>query len=600
MNQPENSKLVEFLKEFPRKEIIDTLNTIDQKIGSLHTISSKDFLFFNKLLKEYYKKIKEIADNNNFISDFFNRDLIKIAQNLKEKNQNQRSNIDEIGQNSTKIGEILTQTYASLDLIIVPFNNYKQNLITLKYLLANLKLHFTYINLSNKAELQNSVQAIDQSIDNIQSKFDNVTTGTDSLTTEILGLKDTICIAKTTSKKDAVEQLKNVSNEIRKLSFDEYWTENFISDLNRRTQNCFANMGEIITNIQYHDIIRQKMEHIQTSQKELIIGLSNIKFDEFPNEYLENQVNFIAKIPEITDIQVAQLLYTNKDYQTSIEKITSKLIEVGHEMKELNTLYSSIVLNSNQFEETFIDEVKRAQELYALFLTKTADEWKNSLNKFYVLSNLYKNLKVNFNEVFISEKLLRSEIKTFEKLLKTHGKNFGVDLMRRLILLISELQMNSNSLKTNLNNITKQFNTLNDLLSSFIPNNINNVSSDDSLKKLTAGLAKIIELSEQYGTLSVSISTEITSSFKSIEYYTYFKKTVEEIVAFLNDINKKVNYDNLKSFIGDNKEILQQLEKLYTMKSERDIHNQIIASEGKTDAFEEQNNQYLDDDIELF
>jgi methyl-accepting chemotaxis protein len=600
MSQAENHKLNEFLQNFPRQDIIDTLNTIDQKISSLHTISSKDFLFFNKLLKEYYKKIREIADTNNIIGDFFNKELSKTTESLKEKNQNQKNIIDEIGQNSTHISEILAQTYSSLDLIIVPFNNYKQNLITLKYLLANLKLHFTYINLPNKNDLQTSVNLLDQSIDNIQSKFEDVGSGTDTLNTQLLNLKDNLCISKTKGKKEVVEQLKKVANEIRKLSFEEYWPDNFINDLNKRTQNCFANMGEIITNIQYHDIIRQKMEHIQSSQKELIKGLNDLKNTEFPEKHLENQINFIAKIPEITDIQVAQLLYTNKDYQTSIEKIISKLIEVGHEMKELSSIYEQIISNSSQFESNFITEVKNTQMLYTEFLNLASSDWKNSLQQLTNLTDFYNSLKKDFNEIFVSEKALRGEIKIFEKLLKANGKNFGIELMRRLILLLSELQMNSNSLKTNLNNNTKQFGNLHDLLNSFNPEQKNKISIDDYLNNLTNGLAKIYGLSESHSKLSITISSEITSSFKSIEYYTYFKNTVEQIVTFLNEINKKVNYDNLKSFIGDNKEILQKIEKLYTMKSERDIHQQMVKAGEISGINEEQSQDDLDDDIELF
>lgn len=600
MSQPESNNLNEFLKKFPRQEIIETLNTIDQKIGSLHTISSKDFLFFNKLLKDYYKHIKEIADNNTSISTFFKKELNNFAEQLNQKNQNQQKNIAQIKETGKQIEDILTLTFSQLDLIIVPFNNYKQNLITLKYLLANLKLHFTYINLPNKTELQSSVNTLSQSIDTIQQKFEVVSSGSDSLNNQFIDLKDNLCITKTQGNKETSEQLRKLSIQVKKILFDEFWSDNFIGELNRSTQNCFANMGEIITNIQYHDIIRQKMEHIQTSQKELIKGLSDLKQSETPDKSLENQLGFIAKIPEITDIQVAQLLYTNKDYQTSIEKITNKLVEVGREMKELNTLYKTIILNSNQFEDVFINDAKEAQQHYFNFMSQSEEDWIQSLNKINGLFDVYYSLKKEFSDIFISEKTLRGEIKNFEGLIKANGKNFGHELMRRLLLLLSELQMNSNSLKTNLNQITHHFTSLQELLNPFSSSQKKDISIHDNILSLTSGLNHIKQLSQQYGSLSLKISSEITSSFKSIEYYNYFKNTIEEIVTFLNEINKKVNYDNLKSFIGDNKEILQQIEKLYTMQSERDIHQQMVETGGISEISSQQNNDDLNDDIELF
>ena len=45
---------------------------------------------------------------------------------------------------------------------------------------------------------------------------------------------------------------------------------------------------EVITNIQFHDIIRQKMEHIQTSQSDLIKELNTI------NQTSENNENQLS------------------------------------------------------------------------------------------------------------------------------------------------------------------------------------------------------------------------------------------------------------------------------------------------------------------
>jgi uncharacterized protein with PhoU and TrkA domain len=601
MNHPNQKALNDFLQEFPRNQIIDTLNTIDKKIGSLHTISSKDFLYFNKLLKEYYKHVKTISEANNNMADFFNKDLQEITERLKEKNLLQKKSIDDVKLKTLKVNDLLTITFSSFDLLIVPFNNYKQNLITLKYLLANLKLHLTYIDLANKPELQQSVTLLEKSIDSIHAKFEAVGNDSDDLNNKILHLKDTSSLTKSLERTDAVDQLKNVANDIKKLSFEEYWPDNFMLDLNRRTQNCFANMGEIITNIQYHDIIRQKMEHIQLSQKELVKGLSDLEIAEFPEKYLEDQLNFVAKIPEIADIQVAQLLYTNKDYQTSIEKITSKLIEVGHEMKELNNIYLSLLQCNNQFEDTFMDQINESQKLYGSFMIQLAADWQKSTTVFGAINNLYVSLKQKFGNIFESEKSLRNEVRNFEKLLKANGQNFGIELMSRLMILLTELQLNSNSLKNNLNNITQHVASLNKLFSTFQPDAKNQDLGDDALKELTQKLTDVKKIAKDHGKISIGISEEITSSLKNIEYYHYFKQTVEEIVNHLNDINKKVNYDKLKTLVADDSELIKKLEKMYTMKSERDIHQQALefgsSNIGITD---EQNSSSFEDDIELF
>ncbi len=107
------------------------------------------------------------------------------------------------------------------------------------------------------------------------------------------------------------------------------------------------------------------MEHIQESQKELISGLDNMENNGTQNE-IEQQLKDIAGIPEITEVQVAQLLYTNKDYQTSIEKITTKLIEVGREMKALNSIYIDLSSSSESFSGSFIKHISETQKCYKM------------------------------------------------------------------------------------------------------------------------------------------------------------------------------------------------------------------------------------------
>jgi hypothetical protein len=361
MNQANNKILTDFLESFPRHEIVTILNEIDKKIGSLHTISSKDFLYFNKLLKQYYSNIKEISTANNTIATFFNNDLPSIKEEAKEKNITQIELLNETDLYINKIIQFLSNIYSSFNLLVVPVNNYKQNLITLKYILANLKLHLNYIELGNADKLQLCLLAIESSSEKMLEQIEKINFSTELVSKQLMLLKNNACISESVENSELKDELKKVAAGFRKISFNDYLPENFVNALNNHTQKCFSHMGEVITNIQFHDIIRQKMEHIQLSQNELIKEINEL---ESTNKNKENQLNLIVKIPEITDIQVAQLLYTNKDYQTSIEKITNQLLEVGNEMKALHVLYNSIHENSTTFEKGFVNQVVGVQNIF--------------------------------------------------------------------------------------------------------------------------------------------------------------------------------------------------------------------------------------------
>ncbi len=601
MGKVDNNILNNFLNNFPRNEIINKLSDIDTKISSLHTISSKDFLYFNKLLKQYYKNIKEISDANSVISVFINNDLPVIKSDINDKNAMQVKLISETDSNINNVIDLLTQIYSSIDLLVVPFNNFKQNLITLKYILANLKLHLNYVELSNKNELQKSVESIESSIEKIYNQIEKIDTNTESVSKQITYLKNNTCLIENLSSSKLNNEIRKAINIFKKISSDSYLPESFVSDLNSRTQKCFAYMGEVITNIQYHDIIRQKMEHIQTSQNKLINEIKSINKSE---QNTDDQLQLIVKIPEITDIQVAQLLYTNKDYQTSIEKITNQLIEVGNEMKALHSIYSSIHENAYKFDSNTINQIVAAQGVFSGYFEKLTENRKKATVKISQLKSDYNNLKNEYNTIFLNEKALRKEVHNFESLMRANGKNFGKELTRRIKDLFSDLQVNSNSLKTHLNSITQNIKFLTNIFDTFKPRSENYYIDKKSIDNLSDKTGQIKQKTKEYALLSTKISDEITLSLKKIEYYTYFKITVEEIVSLLNEINKIVNYDSLKSNLGDNKKYLKEIEKLYTMKSERDIHAKLTDTGKSVDELLNESDSIPynidDNDIELF
>jgi len=599
-----NSNINEFLSSFPKAEIIEILNHIDKEISDLHVSSSKDFLYFNQLLKDYYKRIKEISETNNKISTFFRKDVPDFSQQIKARNHSNTIFIENIDQHLSTLHQNFSNVYNAFDLMIVPFNNFKQNLITLKYILANLNLHLTYINLTNKDKLINSVQKLNNDIKNITANNDLLSKESEKLVQDIYNLKNNSSVLKQKGSADITEQILKLSSEIAKQEKGDAWPDNFLHRISTHSQNCFSNMAEIITNLQYHDIIRQKMEHIQTSQKELVNGLSMFNGNEI-NGSFEEQLKIISSIPEITEIQVAQLLFTNKDYQTSIEKITNKLIEVGSEMKALNNLYIELNDCSAIYKASFLNYVDETQNSYLDYSQNLKNNWNKTSEELAKIINNYTGFKNACNQIFNDEKTIREEIKIFEDHLAENGKNFSIDLMKRLKLLLKDLKLNSNSLKNAINNITNQINNLDNVSTLVNDEQKKTLQKEDDAANFKNQLDGIEQLSLAYSDLSISIASEITSSLKKIEYYRFFEQTVEKIVQKLNDINTKINIEQLKKDGIVDKSVLDKIERMYTMKSERDIHHKLTDSDlSINDIFSDSevfdNTEDSDGEVELF
>jgi hypothetical protein len=600
MPESQFHSLNEFLMEFPKKEIIDTINQIDNKIGSMHAISSKDFLYFNQLLKDYYKHIKQISEGNNQLNTLINQDLPLLTHKQKDIYIDQKRNLEKTNQYTQDLIDKLTAALSLFDFIVVPFNNFKQNLITLKYILANLRLHLSYIELQNKNELLDSVKIMETTIDEVHQIIESANKQIEEVTSGIINLKNNSGLLNTTNNPLLPGYLEFISKVIYKLDLNEYLPDNLFLNLNKHTQICFSNLSEVITNLQYHDIIRQKMEHIQASQNELLKGLDGINAETTKDKTIEEQLNFIVRIPEVTDIQVAQLLYTNKDYQNSIEKITTMLIDVSREMKALSTVYNKINEGAKNISEKSLTNITSKQEVFTTLFDNNQKCISDTAISLISTTSSYNELKNSFNHIFQTEKTIRIQIRQFEAKITKNSKVVGSELVKRLMHLISDLQINSNSLKNNLNNITQHFLSLENIINQLQPDKKNDENSLKTIEQLEQKVTDIGTISHEFGNLSLNLSDEITQSLKKIEYYVYFKATVEEIVSLLNNINIKIDYQSIKDLSNGNDEILRQIEKLYTMKSERQVYAQISGIETNSDEKNNEPSNMDENDIELF
>ncbi len=586
------------LNTFPKDEIIETLNQINSQIGSLHSISSKDFLYFNKLLKDYYKQIKDISEANVTIVNFFSAELSQLLEMLIDSNQKKQKISAKAKDFAENYVKKISLSHNSFNLLTVPYNNFKQNLGTLKYVLANLNLHLLYINMNKKDELKTLLSNVESIINQLLNKLDFSRSHADSLVLSIIENKNRACDLLTTTKHEFDKLTEQLTIEHKTLSTNNYFSQSHYLNINTHLQNCFANMGEIITNIQYHDIIRQKMEHIQASQNELIMGLDKMPQTQATND---ETLSFIVKIPEITDIQVAQLLYTNKDYQSSIERITQKLISVGYEMKTLSDIYQSVVNDCSQFNEKIINKTNLAQTDFCYFYKHFITEWQDEIKHINTIEQEYQSLKTNFSDLFNLEKNLRASINQIKKILSENGNMFGNELCGRFNNMITELQQNSNSIKIQFNLITNQLKDLQTEASQILIKNNYDTETNKPQNQLEEQNKKVLKVSHELSNQSLTLSESLSASLKNIEYYNYFNNTVDKIVKQLNHISEQINIDNIKQMSGVDDILLKKVEKMYTMKSERDVHQQVL-QHGDT-ILDNQNNAPTDideNDLELF
>lgn len=126
-------------------ELISTFYEIDGKISKLHAHSSEVFLQLNSYLKDYHSKSRIVSDNatNIFTTIVGNEkeNMLKELQQLLDQLNTFRKSTEK---NNADINRKIDDLLEKINIVVVKMRNFKQDLLTLDYLIANYRFVRNY------------------------------------------------------------------------------------------------------------------------------------------------------------------------------------------------------------------------------------------------------------------------------------------------------------------------------------------------------------------------------------------------------------------------------------------------------------------------
>jgi len=603
-----NNNLLLVVDTLSVKEIITIFSGIDDKICSLQQCSTNDFSIFNQQLKGYYKEVKTIIESSAKIKNIIEESQEDLIFTELNSFQNKLKIYLESSDKQLSFSiKSLSQLLKNISAIYLPLKNYKQNILTYKYLITNLKLNLTYLDKNNHNILDTEcnqifdlIQQIFASYNSIEKKLEQLKETTQKSLTSFKNLheKNNINIA---IIKDHIEYSINLlldkKNDVKKQLIKQ----------KQKTDECTDNVNKIITNLQFHDIIRQKIEHIQETYKVLINELQELDAASMKNIPAFKQMKYAVQIKDSSELQVAHLTHTNNKYQTALMMITKQFLEIGENMTNVSSMNYHIYINQENCTETYFAEIKkRVQISNTLFhefnknntsITNETDFINKNIIEVTELHTIFKDLNYSLESLAFDAlrklDLSKYNRKDLQKITE-HIKLIAADYINSL-----EIQQQFNkigNLNYNLQSIFSEYSVKPNPTIALSQISDHATSLDKQLEEVDCELNKIVTTNK---TTSNNIAVNIKETLQNIKYYDLFEKVIEEIIFDLNTINNKLsaelpdNTDNLKDHSLDN------FKSLYTMQSERQIHDMVSGNEtnnntgSTTDETEE-------GDIELF
>ncbi len=101
-------------------------------------------------------------------------------------------------------------------------------------------------------------------------------------------------------------------------------SERISSSISSRTEDIKEQIGEIISSVQFHDITRQQVEHVQQSLEEV-----QIFFQGDPGRQQDDAAGMISWLNDVCSLQYRQLTFTKSELGSAMDRIRESIAAIG-------------------------------------------------------------------------------------------------------------------------------------------------------------------------------------------------------------------------------------------------------------------------------
>jgi methyl-accepting chemotaxis protein len=573
------------------KSYLDIISNIVNKLKFVNKDTEKVFLEIGDNLQNYSSQSKKISDTAN-------NTVLNISENVLEYGFNNLTKI---------IGDLNLYFQKSISNI----KNDKNELLNILGFIENISneilnfkkivKHLRVLGISTKIEIarlgtddkgfSSLVQNVDRLSEVIEQKAGNISKQSNYLINEIS--KTNYDLDNLYSEQDRLSKnvLDSAASSLDDFKLQYNNNKEFIERTFAKTKSITQSIADVVVAVQFHDITRQQIEHIE----EAFVHLSDRIEHETDNEQLNENIY------DICEIQSEQLNHSADKFGEAVQDIIEKLNYIAQDFNEINNESEKLYLTSHNGGKTQLETVciKLMGISEALSKNSLIEEHLNkSIN---TAVDIVEELAHYVQEIEdIGDEI---EIIALNAIVKAaHVGNEG----SALGILAESIQKLSLEAKEQTSSITIKLESVNSIAQG-LRLSLNSVTIKDELiteNELKNVIDKILKYESEAKNQFLYLNQNILEIKKGISYFTskinIHNKFLDSVFGIVTDINKILNYIHPQIKPRSQRQNQDMLYKNYTMKSERDIHDKVINNRKKISQETSNNNSEFGDNIELF
>ena len=394
-----------------------------------------------------------------------------------------------------------------------------------------------------------------------------------------------------------------------------------LSEATDRWKQISEDIGEIVSSLQFHDITRQRIEHVAAFLRHTAQGQQKSAEQNGPHQQAKMDPAFIL---QACSLQKSQLLNAGEEMEEAGNRMIQSVLQISKSIAEIAAQTLRINEGGKLAESSFVAGLEKS----LVHLTKIISEYESANHE--ILTTLeYVSEKVKVLASFIGEiEHLGIEIRKVALNACIHSANAG-DSGLALGVLAGFIHELSTETDTQIHLIARELQAIVSVADELSAGAHNGYKDDrKGAKQMAARMERMVEL-------CCSMNADISSLMQSIESETEIMIT--ELNASVSDLNahRKMSHEirnaceqlqKIASEIGSDDPLpgeetrgnraLEVQASSYTMERERDIHQSFLKSTGdlltssdkavccepdeKHQFLKEENESELGNNVELF
>lgn len=582
-------------------KVISVFNEINNGIVRLYRFAGEDFKLMREQFKKFNRQSIRISENIDEAFALFDlqQDKKSFLQKIDEYKEKQAGYNEFIRKRIESYKELTSDFHKKTESILIPVKNLYQQIKSLKVLLTSLRLCSSAQN--NQRSIQKKTDSLFGLIREIYTQFDRGIESTmTSLSNTIRQINEIEILnsEKLIGNQDKIEECKRLLHKKQ----GEVMLKN--RELSVNVQENIGNSHKIVIELQYHDIIRQKIEHIMQVHYQIIDHLKKLK-EGGDRENQDDIIRYLLQVGNIARIQASQLLYANREYESAIDVIGEKLLSFSGNMISIVDICNGFLLDKS--ENCMFGRLDDIINTHKSLRKRLFEEIQQVDEQLLTLHNKICFLKNNFSRItelidnLISSLSFISEAETGEEqsksILKEQAgellKNIHLaeshfkDIFQNILLAESKSEFHSENKSEN-RNFTEEHKLLFDSLSNY---------EYELLPLITKEKDSLSRIYKENSGFTFDLTDKVLNIIRSVRYYEYFEILAEKITEKLNYLSETFHLEELSADIED----MEYIKEKYTMDSERIIHDNSVYHHGNNvELFEDFENTDKGKNVEFF